>query len=282
MGKIKAPSVSGTFYPESKEELQNLISSFKEQSKNEYEVKTRAVIVPHAGLVFSGRLSYEGIGQLDSGIKNLFIFAPSHRVAFNGLALSNYDKWKTPCGNISLNVDLCEELKEKYNAQYKDEAFEEEHSIEVLVPIIQSVFKGVNIIPVLIGQGTPDIIENIITDYYPDKKNGFVISSDLSHFMSDKNAKELDIKTASMIETGNLSGMRYEQACGAIGIAGLVQFANKNKFTMIRIDMTNSSYVTNDKSRVVGYGTWFLYEGSKYEFIEKYYSEKILDLWIYN
>ncbi len=278
MIKIKEPSVAGTFYPDNKEDLEKLIKIFKEQSKNTYEVKGRAVIVPHAGLVFSGRLSYEGISQLDSGIKNLFIIAPCHKTVFKGLALSNYNRWKTPLGNISVNKALYKELEKKYGAFYNDEAFEEEHSIEVLVPLIQTLFEEVNIIPILYGQENPEKIESIISEYYSDKENGFIISSDLSHFMSDKDARGLDGKTAAMIESGNLFGMKYEQACGSVGIAGLVGFANKNKFSLIRIDMTNSSAVNSDKSRVVGYGCWFLYEGDKNKFIKKYYSKFVTDL----
>ena len=278
MIKVKEPSVAGTFYPSGKEELERIIKNFSEQSKNTYEVKTRAVIVPHAGLVFSGRLSYEGISQLDASIKNLFIIAPCHRTVFKGLALSNYNRWKTPLGNIPVNKALYKELEKKYDAKYNDDAFEEEHSIEVLIPIIQTLFDGVNIVPILYGQENPSTIESIIGEYYPNEENGFIISSDLSHFMSDKNARELDGKTAAMIETGNLFGMKYEQACGSVGIAGLVEYANKNKYSLIRIDMTNSSAINGDKSRVVGYGTWFLYEGEKNKFIKKYYSKFVTDL----
>ena len=81
-----------------------------------------------------------------------------------------------------------------------------------------------------------------------------------------------------MIETGNVQGLRYEQACGAIGIYGLVEFANNNNFSLIRIDMRNSSAINGDKKRVVGYGCWFLYEGSKNKFIKEYYSDYVLKL----
>ena len=81
-----------------------------------------------------------------------------------------------------------------------------------------------------------------------------------------------------MIETGNVNGFRYEQACGAVGVVGLVMYANKNKYSLIRIDMTNSSSTTGDKSRVVGYGSWFMFEDSKSKYLEKYCSQFMIDM----
>ena len=278
MVKIKEPSVAGSFYTDDKQTLINQIEKFVSLSKNQYEYKTRAVIVPHAGLIYSGRLAYEGISQLDRKLKNLFIFAPAHRVGFDGLALSSYDRWKTPLGEIFVNQEICFELIEKFGANYNDDAIAPEHSIEIEVPIVQRVFEDVKIVPVLIGRVDFNVVSNIISHYYKDEENGFIISSDLSHFLTDNNARKLDHTTASMIESGNINGFRFDQACGALGIAGLVDFANKKEFSIIRIDMTNSSETTGDKSNVVGYGCWFLYEGDKNEFIKKYYSDFVINL----
>lgn len=278
MEKIKDSSIAGSFYPKNKDDLALLIEDFKKQNRNYYETSTRAVIVPHAGLIYSGRLAYEGINQLDKNIKNLFIFAPAHAVGFEGLALTGYDKWQTPLGEISINQVICDDIAQKYNANFNDDAHEPEHSIEIQVPIIQSVFKNVSIIPILIGRESYETIGQIIEEYYDNKENGFIISSDLSHFLTDEEAKKLDNKTAQIIETGHLNGFKYEQACGALGIAGLVDFANRKNFSLIRIDMTNSGDVTEDKTRVVGYGCWFLYEEDKNEFIKKYYSDALISL----
>lgn len=278
MEKIKQPSVAGSFYSADIKELTTQIENFDKQSKNSYTNSTRAVIVPHAGLIYSGRLAFEGISQLDKNIKNIFIFAPAHRVGFEGLALSSFDLWQTTLGEIQINKNINEELIEKFNAQYSDFAIQSEHSLEIQVPIIQYLFKDIKIIPVLIGKTNPDIIAQIIEQYYPNKENGFVISSDLSHFLTDENAKKTDLTTAHMIETGDIERFSHEQACGATGIIGLVKFANKNHFSLIRIDMDNSGSVTGDKTNVVGYGCWFLYEGEKNEFLKKYYSKAILEI----
>ena len=279
MTKIKEPSVANTFYPGNATELGKQLDTFSKENKNGYKYKTRAVIVPHAGLVYSGQLAYEGISQLDKTIKNIFIFAPAHRVAFSGFALSGYDEWKTPVGTVKINQEANTELEEKFDAKIFDEAFTEEHSIEIELPAIQHIFgEEINIIPVLVGKADPQKITGIISKYYDNKEFGFIISSDLSHFLNDKKAQKIDGETARMIESGDISELRYDQACGAAGIYGLVDFANKRKFSLIRINLINSSLASGNKSSVVGYGAWFLYEGSKNRFIKEYYSEYLLNL----
>ncbi len=278
MRKIKEATVANVFYSGDVEDLQLHIESFKQNSKNLYTYRTRAVIVPHAGLTYSGRLAYEGISQIDKNVKNIFIFAPSHRVGFDGIAISSYDAWRTPLGITDVNQQICSELFNNFGAKINDDAMLNEHSIEVELPIIQSLFSDVRIIPVLIGKENPEVIRDIIAAYYGNPDNAFVISSDLSHYLTNETAKETDKITAQMIESGNISGFRYEQACGAIAIAGLVNFANNNNFSMIRIDMANSAEVSDDPSRVVGYGTWFLYEGNKNDFIAKYHPAFVIDI----
>lgn len=278
MEKIKSPSVAGLFYPDGKNELTKMIETFSSTRVFPEEFSTRAVIVPHAGLIYSGNLAYKGLNLLDENIKTLFIFAPAHRVYFEGISLTGFDFWETPLGKIEIDREIAAELKDKFGGKVNDSAFSEEHSIEVQIPLIQKLYKEAKIVPVLIGRQSADLIEKIISFYYEKREIGFVISSDLSHFLTDENAKRTDLKTAEIIESGNLSGFSHEMACGATGIAGLSLFAGKNKFSLIRVDMMNSSYLAGDKSRVVGYGAWALFEGRKNEFLKKYYSNFILDL----
>lgn len=279
MTKIKEPAVAYSFYSGNPEELKNQLRSFADNNTNSYEYKARAVIVPHAGLIYSGQLAFEGISQLDKNIKNIFIFAPAHRVGFEGIALTTFDEWKTPLGNVQINQEINKELEINFSAKFYDKAHEKEHAIEIQLPAIQTLFdENIKIIPIVIGDENPEKITEIISEYYPHKDIGFVISSDLSHFLTDNQAKQLDNKTAQMIETGNIEDFCHEQACGATGIYGLVKFANALDYSLIRINMHNSSKTSGDKSSVVGYGSWFLYEGTKNKFLKEYYSEFILKL----
>lgn len=279
--KVKEPSVAGTFYYADKSNLLSQISEFKQNSRNTYKTPCRAVIVPHAGLVYSGRIAYEGISQLDKNIKNIFIIAPAHRVAFEGIAVTSYDAWKTPLGVVDINREITNTLKTKFKARVNDEALQPEHAIEIELPIIQSVFEGqsdIRIIPILVGKESYNKLYQIISFYYSDPKNGFVISSDLSHYLPDATAKKVDNYTAQLIETCTTDNFTHELACGATGILGLIEFAKSKGYSLIRVDMSNSGATTFDNQRVVGYGAWFLYEGEKNQFIKENYSDFILKL----
>lgn len=276
--KIKEPSVAGMFYSSDRDELLTQINGFKNNNRNNYNVTTRAVIVPHAGLIYSGRLAYEGISQLDKNIKNIFIIAPAHRVGFEGIALTSYDAWKTPLGTIDVNQDITKEIVSKFGGKINDTPLAPEHAIEVEIPFVQTLYQDVKVIPILVGKESPDKIFKIISHYYKDSNNGFIISSDLSHYLPDEKAKKVDAYTAQLIETGVCDNFAHELACGATGIAGLLQFANDKNYSLIRIDMSNSSSTTFDRNSVVGYGCWFLYEGERNDFIKKYYSDFVLDL----
>ena len=278
MAKIKEPAVADMFYPANAVKLKNMIETFAENVNNPYEYKSRAVIVPHAGYVYSGELAYDGISHLDTSIKTVFIFAPAHRVAFDGLALTTYDEWRTSLGCIRINKNVCKELEKNFDAHFFDKGYSTEHSIEVQIPLIQTILSDVNIVPVLVGRESPEAIRRIIEEYYPKPEFGFIISSDLSHHLPDDKAKMLDLETANMIETGTTTNFRYEQACGALGIYGLMEFASSKGYSLIRINMYNSSLANNDKSSVVGYGAWMLYEGEKNKFIKEYYSDYLLGL----
>jgi AmmeMemoRadiSam system protein B/AmmeMemoRadiSam system protein A len=278
MIKIKPPSVAGMFYTNNATELNKQIDDFNKNSKNKYEYKARCIIIPHAGLVYSGQLAFDGIKSLRRDLKTIIVFAPAHKVFFEGLALTSYSGWQTPLGKIEINEEICVELEEKFGAKINDEAFKDEHSVEIHVPLMQKIFDNIQIVPVLVGSEKHDKIKDIIKFYWENEEVGFVISSDLSHFLDDTKARKMDNITAKMIEDKEVENFCPEQACGSIGIMGLVDFAKERHFSLIRIGLINSALTTGDTRRVVGYGGWFLYENTKNNFLKKYYSNLIIEI----
>ena len=274
--KIKLPSVAGKFYTDDKEKLIKQLELFKQNNLRDYEYRTRAVIVPHAGYVYSGQLASCGIQYIDNSVKNVFIIAPPHYVPVSDVVLSSYDKWSTPIGEIDVNQGINEELINNFGCKFDDNAFADEHSAEVQVPFVQKYLPDVKIIPILAAN--PEKIKQIIEHYYENKENAFIISSDLSHFYSSGEAKKLDLLTAELLETKNTENFNSKLACGAVGILGLLDFAKDKKYSLIRIGLYNSGDITGDNSRVVGYGSWMLYEGERNEFIKKYFSDFIIDI----
>ncbi len=266
----KRASSAGTFYPADKTELENLIKNFKIE---ELKYLSRAVIVPHAGYLYSGRLAANGIQHLKRDAKNVFIFAPAHYERIFGCAVCDYDEFETPLGNIKVNKELTQKIAAFCDCNTADFAFEKEHSIEVQLPLIKYFLPDAQIVPVLYGCENFKNLCETIEHFWKDEDNVFIISSDLSHFYPEKEAFKIDNYTAKMIEENNLSNFEQEQACGAVGICGLIEFAKKKNFSLIRAGLTNSAAATGDSSRVVGYGSWFLYDGEKNNYIKEYYSD---------
>ena len=287
----KNATFAGSFYPEKPEELTNLLNSYKHELDVEY--KSKAIIVPHAGVYYSGYAAMAGFQHLEPS-ENIFIIAPSHHHTFKNIALPKYTYFDTPLGSLEVNNKLIKEISERYPCEISDEVFENEHSIEVQLPFIQNLFmpqiqnaidfvkglkkigKKIRIIPVLVGNCNYRLISDLISTYW--ENSSFVISSDLSHFYSQSESRQLDTYTATIIETGKIDCFERHQACGLIGIMGLVDFANNYDCALIRAMLYNSGDISRDTEKVVGYGSWYMATESKNEYIENYYSKYIINL----
>ena len=286
----KKPVFAGQFYPEKPEEITNLLNSYKQEIKIDY--RSKAIIVPHAGVYFSGHAAMAGFQHLQPS-ENIFIIAPSHHHKFSNIALPKYTYFDTPLGSLEVNNRLIKDIAENFPCVINDEVFDDEHAIEVQLPFIQTLFlpqvqtpidfvKGlknigrkIRIVPVLVGDCDYRLISDLIGTYW--ENSSFVISSDLSHYYSQQECRQLDTYTATIIETGKIECFQPQQACGLMGIMGLVDFANNNGCSLIRAMMYNSGDINrNETERVVGYGSWFMYTDSKNEFLEEYYSEYII------
>ena len=288
----KPPRFAGSFYPDRPEELINLLNSYMSEQK--IEVKSKAVIVPHAGIYYSGYAAMLGIQHLELS-ENIFIIAPAHHENFNNIALPEYTYFDTPLGSLEVNNRLIKDIVGRFPSIISNEIFDNEHSIEVQLPFLQHIFtpktqsaidfvKGlkyigrkIKIVPILVGNCDYRLISDLISTYW--ENSSFVISSDLSHFYSQNECRQIDTYTATIIETGKLDSFKPYQACGLIGIMGLVDFANNNDSSLIRAMIYNSGDINKKETdKVVGYGTWFLYSGSRNDYIENYYSKYVLNI----
>lgn len=286
----KPYTFAGSFYPENPDELTNLLNSYMLSTKIEY--KSKAVIVPHAGVYYSGYAAMAGLQHLELN-ENIFIIAPSHQHSFENVALPKYTYFDTPLGSLEVNNRLIKDIAEKFPVIISDELFEQEHSIEIQLPFIQHLFsprtqnaidfmKGlkkigrkIRIIPVLVGNCNFRLISDLISTYW--ENSSFIISSDLSHYYTQQECRKIDTYTATIIETGKLEYFEEHQACGLTGIMGLIDFANNNDCSLIRTMMYNSGDINKVTDKVVGYGSWFLYTDSRNDFIERYYSKYVLN-----
>lgn len=262
MKHIRKEAVAGTFYPADKEQLKLMLTHYLNDAPQADKVP-KAIIVPHAGYIYSGPIAATAYARLLSNnqlIKKVLLIGPSHRVGFQGLALSTADQFSTPLGNIQVATEMVEQLNELPFVHYLDQAHELEHSLEVHLPFLQAVLTDFSLIPVVAGDATADQVCQLIEIFWERDDILVVISSDLSHFHDYQTAQRLDKQTSEIIEKLHYEKLDSFSACGKVPVSGLMALAKKKQLQIKNIDLRNSGDTagSNDLNRVVGYGSYVI------------------------
>ncbi|MBA4321572.1 MAG: TIGR00296 family protein [Odoribacter sp.] len=224
------PVAAGRFYSAKKEILENdLASLFSTCVKSASDLKVRAIISPHAGYVFSGKIAASAFSALQNSedYKNIFIIGSSHIMSFEGASVYNTGDFITPLGKMKVNIEIANSLRNKCcHFNFPVTAHFQEHSIEVQIPFIQFYFMNeISIVPIIIGTDNKNTIKEIADALKPyfTADNLFLISSDFSHYPSYKDALKIDNITADAILSNNseifLKSLNMSSAKGISGLA---------------------------------------------------------------
>jgi MEMO1 family protein len=277
------PAVAGTFYKADKEALnKDLSDMFESCRKSSGNLNVRAIISPHAGYIFSGKIAAAAYSAIpgDAVYKNIFIIGSSHVMSFDGASVYNTGDFITPLGKVVVNREIANKLKNENKVfNFPTDAHIKEHSIEVQLPFIQYHLKTQPmIVPIVIGTNSEKTIKQISQVLKPwfTSDNLFVISSDFSHYPAYKDAVENDKLTALSIVSGDPqiflntleknSGKEIDglltSMCGWTSGLTLLYLAEKNKQLEFKIvDYCNSGDSPyGEKDRVVGYNAIVLTE----------------------
>ncbi len=263
--KIRPAAVAGMFYPSHPATLEEMFSDWMAEGPTltpEELAHLKAVIVPHAGYVYSGEVAakaYEQLSTLKDQIDTVVIFGPAHRFYFEGIATISAEAVETPLGELPVDTQLRNELVGMFDkVGFSDEVNVPEHSIEVQFPFIKKVLPDVKVLPLLIGDVDTETVAQVMETLWHRPRTLIVISSDLSHYHPYAEAKEIDEQTAEWIEHRQPEKLNGERACGYKGIQGILSLPEK--FNIKRLDFKNSGDTAGDKDRVVGYGAWAIIE----------------------
>ncbi|MBS1266485.1 MAG: hypothetical protein MAG795_00452 [Candidatus Woesearchaeota archaeon] len=256
---IRKPAVAGYFYPSSSQELTNTIQQLIINAENpDYKGDVRAMILPHAGYRYSGRVAADALKYLPDA-KTVIILAPSHHAGFQGASIPDVTHYETPLGQVKLSSKTKKLLQEDFIINHET-AHDKEHSIEVQLPLLQYKLDDFEIVPVLVGQTDPEMLATAI-DKIIDENTLIIASSDLSHYYTHKRAKELDNICINAILNLSSLDLMYCEACGKIPIKSLIEIAKKQKWKSHLIKAENSGDITGEKKRVVGYASFILTKG---------------------
>jgi len=260
---IRKPAVAGAFYPADPATLAaDVDAMLRDAARADAEVAgvgsdqvPRAVIVPHAGYVYSGStaaLAYARLAAIDpKTISKVVIVGPTHRVAVHGLAYSGASAFATPLGQLPAWPDTADTLMALPFVARHDETHRDEHAIEVQFPFLQRLFGDVPVVPLNAGLATGEQVADVL-EVLDSPGTLIVISSDLSHYLPYDVANEVDAQTIGQIL--QLAGpLDHEQACGATPINGILELARRRGWTPVLLGACNSGDGVGDKQRVVGY-----------------------------
>lgn len=263
MSRLRPPAVAGTFYPVDAAELRRAVTGFIEGCPRSGAVRQpKALIVPHAGYAYSGAVAGCAYRQLrDSGarIRHVVLLGPTHRVPLRGLAIPSIDGFESPLGPVPIDAAGRQRLRELGLAGIADAPHAAEHSLEVQLPFLQVVLDEFDLLPIAEGLAPTGLVARALDAVWGGDDTLVVVSSDLSHYHTSDEARRLDATTTlSILE--RRSDVSDEQACGARGINGLMQVARQRGLTVELLDQRNSGDTAGDRSRVVGYGSYALFE----------------------
>jgi MEMO1 family protein len=275
--EVRTPAVAGQFYEGSPGRLQAQLEQMRVEIG---EVSTspgvRALILPHAGYVYSGKAALHGMLCAAGGeYKRAVVIAPTHRVGFQGLAMCSYNAYATPLGEVAIDLDAVNTLRELKLPllQTLDRAHDNEHALEVEIPILQNVLGDIPIVPLIAGHLDLASVRQLAVSLQTlwGKDTLWVISSDFTHYGHSfgyvpfksgvqENLRELDLGAVDLINRCDLDGFaKYLEQTGAT-ICGraaimllLAMIENDGDLTGELIEYSTSGELTGDWSHCVSY-----------------------------
>ena len=258
MTVIRQPAVAGQFYSGSAGELRMAVSTLLDEVPDKDTLAPKAMIVPHAGYIYSGPIAAQAYAVLRphrDRYRRVILLGPCHRVPVHGLALSAADAFRTPFGDVTLDKSAIAAL-DMPGVTVFDTAHREEHSLEVHLPFLQAVLNDFELVPIVVGDAAPELVAEVLDALWGGPETLIVVSSDLSHYRSYDDAREIDAVTCQAIESFDEKRINHDMACGATPVSGLLVAAKRHGLDVTTLDLRNSGDTAGDRDFVVGYGAW--------------------------
>lgn len=264
----RKPVVAGRFYPDNKKDLLDEIESyFNPYTPEKQELQpVWGVMLPHAGHIFCGDIIAKTLAgsQLP---RRLLILCPNHTGYGRPLGLWSEGCWSTPLGSVKIDEKLAAEILATDSGFEKDTASHmAEHSIEVILPFLQTINEELEIVPVCVGTRNQNFLEKAASGLAevlarPQNSNvGLVVSSDMNHYENHNRTLEKDDAALAQILSQSPAGLlelterQNISMCGAAPMALALYTAQKlGSFSVNLKGHTTSGPVSRDYSHTVGY-----------------------------
>lgn len=266
MSAIRPAAVAGSFYPGDASALAAEVAAYLAEAAASAGARApKAIIAPHAGYMYSGAIAgsiHSRLAPLRGIVRRVVLAGPAHRVYVRGAAVPAAHAFASPLGTVPVDLEAVEALRRLPFVEVSDRAHALEHSLEVHLPFLQSVLGSFALVPVVVGDATPQEMALLLDTVWGGAETAIVVSSDLSHYLPYDSARGRDRATARAILDLE-ARLVPEEACGAAPINGLLQAARRRHLAAELVDLRNSGDTAGGLDRVVGYGAFAFTEPEK-------------------
>jgi AmmeMemoRadiSam system protein B len=258
--EFRKPIAAGLLYPAETDALTELLKELFKQPALYLRVKM--LMVPHAAYKYTGAmaaLAYAPLVFRRHQIKKVILLGMSHRVKFNGIAITSKTNYVTPLGNVPIDTNTMIHLLNLPQITMFDEVHEKEHSLELQLPFLQTILQSFSLIPLIIGETASHSILEVLNKLWGGDETVFVFSSNLSHYQNYDTAQQWDQTTSQVIKTLEWQFQPPDSICNISMLKSLITMARQKSLKSKVLETRNSGDMTGIKERVVGYGSFIFY-----------------------
>jgi AmmeMemoRadiSam system protein B len=264
-GEVRPAAVAGTFYEGDARALQKSVDDMLAHAPREAAPSPKAIVVPHAGHIYSGPIAATAYASVTNphAVERIVLVGPSHRVFLEGVAAPSVRALRTPLGDVVVDRDSID----RAGIPVSDAPHAREHSLEVQLPFMQRVFPNARVVPIVCGRASAHDVAAVLEKLWGGPETLVVVSTDLSHYLPYDVGRATDTRTAEKIVALDFD-LDGEEACGYVGLRGLLEIAKKRGLVCKLLDLRSSGDTAGrlrasprTPIEVVGYGAFALWEG---------------------
>lgn len=256
--QTRPAAVAGSFYPADADRLARTVDALL-AGVGPTSARPKALIVPHAGYVYSGptaATAYAALAALEPKPTKVVLLGPAHTVGFRGLALPGAQAFETPLGVVPVDTGLVEQVAGLPQVVASPQAHRKEHSLEVQLPFLQRALGDFTLLPLVVGEASAAEVAQVLDAVWGGPETVVLISSDLSHYLPYEQARQVDGRTARQILALEHDALERPQACGHAPLRGLLLAARRHHLKAQLLDLRSSGDTEGDRAGVVGYGAF--------------------------
>lgn len=257
--RLRPAAVAGRFYPGDARALAAAVDDALAHAAEAGGTPPKALVVPHAGYVYSGPIAATGYRTLAAArdtVHRVVLLGPAHYVGVRGLAVSSADAFVTPLGAVPVDAEARALVLGLPGVVVDDGVHAPEHSLEVHLPFLQRTLSEFSVLPLVVGAADARTVADVLDAVWGGPETLIVVSSDLSHYLDHATASRHDRATADAILAGRGEALTGEDACGVAPLRGLLLAAEEHGLEARLLDLRTSGDTAGDRTRVVGYGAF--------------------------